>query len=316
MNLLASIPYRTFPEIHLGAVTLHTFGLIVAIGMLIGVTVTAAYVERRGISREIVYKLGVRFVLWGIVGARVAWVISHPSQIHSVVDVFAIWQGGLTFTGGFVAAAIAAVPVLRPLTSLERWRISDGIALGLAVGLAIGRIGCYAVGEHLGNATTFFLGVKYLGGATREGPLSINIVYHNTSLYEFLHLVVLAGLLALLLFKAKNLTPGTPMGIFCVWYGVARFSTDFLRAYDETVFGITAAQYLSVVLFFIGVWILATGSRRRDRFGADGAEVLQDEQGDSERRALDAESGPGASFQALLGYAVATGVALSVAVLV
>jgi len=60
---LASIPYRTFPEIHFGPFSLHTFGLIVAVGMFAGVMVTAAYAERRGISREIVYKLGMRFVV-------------------------------------------------------------------------------------------------------------------------------------------------------------------------------------------------------------------------------------------------------------
>jgi phosphatidylglycerol:prolipoprotein diacylglycerol transferase len=306
---LASIPYRTFPEIHLGPISLHTFGLIVAVGMFAGVMITAAYAERRGVSREIVYKLGVRFVVWGIIGARIAWVVSHPSQVHSLVDVIALWQGGLTFTGGFMAAAIAGVPILRRLPSVERWYLADGIALGLALGVGIGRIGCYAVGEHLGAPTSFFLGVRYLGGPTREGPLLVEVVYHNTAVYEFLHLMMLSALLAWLLFKMKDFTPGTAMGIFCLWYGVARFSTDFFRSYDQTKFGLTAAQYLCLVLVPIGIWILAT---RKKRFPG----VTAADDGGSAAGASDAAGRGGARFQSLGGYAVATGIALAVSVFV
>jgi len=288
--MLAAIPYHTFPSIRLGPVELHTFGLFVALGMFLGALVTTRYADRRGISREVVYKLAFRFVLWGIVGARVAWVLSHMSEIHSALDVVAVWQGGLTFTGGFIVAVVSAVPILRGLTPVQRWDIADGIALGLAVGVAIGRVGCYAVGEHLGKPTSFFLGVKYLGGVTREGPLVVGTVYHNTALYEFVHLVVLSALLAFLLFGWKRATPGTAMGVFCLWYGVARFATDFFRAYDESLFGLTAAQYLCLVLAPVGLWILATGRRRRARLES-GPESSPDPE--SAGGAADAEGGPG-----------------------
>ncbi len=265
-SLLAFIPYRTFPDIHLGPITLHTFGLFVGLGMFTGTLIAASYAARKGVPRDVVYKLGFRFVLWGIVGARIAWDVSHTSLIHSPVDLVAIWQGGLTFTGGFMASAISAYPVLKRLTSVERWFTADAIALGLTVGLALGRIGCYSVGEHLGHQTTFFLGVKYLGGVTREGPLIVGRVYNNTALYEFIHLVFLAGILWYLLYRWGKATPGTAIGIFCVWYGLARFSTDFRMAYDERCLGLTAAQYLCLLLAPAGIWVLARNRQRRERF--------------------------------------------------
>jgi phosphatidylglycerol---prolipoprotein diacylglyceryl transferase len=267
--MLASIPYRTYPTIEIGPVSLHTFGLIVAIGMLLGVWAAARYLERKGISRDEVYKLGFRLILWGVIGARLAWCLTHLDELSSPLEVFAIWEGGLTFTGGFIVAIAAAIPTFRKWTSPQRWNAVDGIALGLALGLGIGRIGCYLVGEHLGGPTSFFLGTKYLGGVTREGPLVVGQVIHNTSLYEFLHLMLLSLVLWLLLSRSAHLVPGTAMGIFCVWYGLARFGTDFLRAYDETVAGLTAAQYLSIVLFFVGVWLLATTGRRKARLASD-----------------------------------------------
>jgi len=263
--VLASIPYRTYPTIEIGPVNLHTFGLTVAIGMMLGIWAAARYLERRGISRDEVYKLGFKLILWGVVGARLAWALTHWDELSSPLEVFAIWEGGLTFTGGFLLAVIVALPTFRRWTSEQRWNAVDGIALGLALGVGIGRIGCYLVGEHLGGPTSFFLASKYLGGETREGPLVVGQVIHNTSTYEFLHLMALSLVLWLLLSRSQRLVPGTAMGIFCVWYGVARFGTDFLRAYDETVMGLTAAQYLSVVLLGVGIWILATTGRRRAR---------------------------------------------------
>lgn len=279
--MLASIPYRTYPTIEIGPVNLHTFGLTVAIGMMLGIWAAARYLERRGISRDEVYKLGFKLILWGVVGARLAWALTHWDELSSPLEVFAIWEGGLTFTGGFLLAVIVALPTFRRWTSEQRWNAVDGIALGLALGVGIGRIGCYLVGEHLGGPTSFFLASKYLGGETREGPLVVGQVIHNTSTYEFLHLMALSLVLWLLLSRSQRLVPGTAMGIFCVWYGVARFGTDFLRAYDETVMGLTAAQYLSVVLLGVGIWILATTGRRRARlaltWGASDSDIAHTE---------------------------------------
>ena len=267
-HFIASIPYRTFPEIPLGPIHLRTFGLFVGLAFLIGTWLAARAAEQRGIARDEIYRLGGWIVVGGIIGSRLAWVVSHPSDIHSPVDVVAVWRGGLTFTGGFIVAVIVVVPWIRRWSSPLRWAAADSISLGLAAGLMIGRIGCYSVGEHLGHPTSFFLGVRYLGGMTREGPLTIGVTYHNTALYEFLHMAALSAILYWMLRHRPPFPPGAEIGLFALWYGLARFGTDFLRAYDERVLGLTAAQWLCLVLIPAGVWILATGRRRRDRFDA------------------------------------------------
>jgi phosphatidylglycerol:prolipoprotein diacylglycerol transferase len=258
--MIGAIPYRTFPDIRLGPITLHTFGVFVGLGLAAGITIAAAYAARSGIEPRRVTRLATILAVVGFIGARIAWVLTHPSDIHSPLDVVAVWKGGLAFSGGFLAAAVVALVLLRPWPRAERWILADGIALGLAVGVAIGRIGCISVGEHLGHPTSFFLGWRYLGGATREGPLVVGAVYHNTAIYELLHLTVLAALLWFL--SRRGAPPGTLIGVFCVWYGLARFGTDFLRAYDDHVLGLTGAQWLCLVLVAVGSWILLTGRRR------------------------------------------------------
>ena len=263
--MLAAIPYHTFPQFHLGPLTIRSFGTLVGLGVIIGAWVAARDIERWGVSREDTYRLATRMVVGGIVGARITWVLTHLDQIHSPVDVIAIWNGGIQFSGGFIAAVIIGFPTFRTWGTKLRWRSLDGYAYGLTIGLAIGRIGCYSVGEHFGRTTDFFLGVTYRGGGTQEHfigsqPLVKGMTFHNTALYELIHLLVLFAIMYAIRARARRqgriLAPGTIIGLFVLWYGIARFLTDFVRVNDETVLGLTGAQWMSVVLVPVGLWIL------------------------------------------------------------
>lgn len=266
--MLAAIPYTTFPEIDLGFMEIRTFGLMVALGVMLGAIIAARLGERWGIPADDTIGLATRLVVAGVIGARITWVLINTDQIDSPIDVVAVWEGGLQFSGGFIAAIIVGFPTFTKWSKPTRWRMLDALALGLTVGLAVARVGAYSVGEHLGTASTsFFLATRYEGGDTREGPPEIGQVIHNTSLYELIHLVVLAAILWWIL--RQRPVPGSLIGWFCVWYGVARFGTDFLRGYDDTVAGLTGAQWMSVALVPTGLYILARVRRSLARAGYD-----------------------------------------------
>ncbi|HYD10292.1 MAG TPA: prolipoprotein diacylglyceryl transferase family protein [Acidimicrobiales bacterium] len=272
--MLAAIPYTTFPEIDLGFVQIRTFGLMVALGVFLGAWIAARMGERWGIPADDTISLATRLVIVGVIGSRLTWVATHWDQIDSPVDVIAVWEGGLQFSGGFIAAVLIGMPTFRKWSRLTRWRMLDGMALGLTVGLAFGRVGCYSVGEHLGSSTSFFLGTRFDGGSTRE-PIQVGDVIHHTALYEGLHLLVLALLLFLLL-RAKPVA-GSLIGWFCVWYGVARFGTDLLRVNDDTVLGLTGAQWMCVALVPAGLWILFKVRRTLARSDVDDVVDVEDE---------------------------------------
>ena len=259
--MLTAIPYTTFPEIEIGPLSLRTFGLVVAVGVLLGAWLAARYGEEFNVPRDTTYSLAMRMVLAGVIGSRITWVLSHPEEIESPIDVIAIWEGGLQFSGGFVFAVIAGYPVYRHWNRLTRWHSLDGYAYGLSIGLGIGRIGCYAVGEHFGSLTSFPLGVRYDGGSVREPllgtvPLAEGMVFHQTALYELMYMVVLFVLLSIVLYVRKPRPgPGVAMAIFTGFYGVARFTSDLLRVNDETVLGLTGAQYLCLALLPTSAWI-------------------------------------------------------------
>jgi len=255
--------FHTFPEIHLGPLTLYTFGLCVALGVLVGAYATSRRNKRFGISSDDTQATVMWLVLAGLVGARATWVATNWSQIKSPIDVIAVWEGGMQFSGGFVAALLVSPLVVRRLTvaGVPRLALLDSAALGLAFGEWIGRLGCIAVGEHLGGPTSFFLGWTYLGGTTRELGYAVGQTYHNTAIYEFLWLMPLIGLMLWL--DRRRVAPGQLLGTFMVGYAACRFGTDFLRINDKTALGLTGAQYMCALVLPFGIWLLVRKRRNQ-----------------------------------------------------
>lgn len=258
--LPAGIPFPTFPSISIGPLNLMTFGIFVALGVLAGVYVAARRNERFGIPRGETERVAIILVVIGFIGARLLWVITHWSEISSPVDIIAVWDGGLQFTGGFITAILVAPLVTRSWPKDRRWELLDGAVLGLAVGQMIGRLGCVAVGEHLGGPTDFFLGWTYTGGEVIEGPLEVGVTYHNAALYEFLWLIPI--ILVLLYLDRRRVPAGIMAGSFAVMYGTFRFLTDFVRINDRTLFGLTGAQYMTVGLTLFGIGVIWLALRR------------------------------------------------------
>ncbi|HKJ57184.1 MAG TPA: prolipoprotein diacylglyceryl transferase [Nitriliruptoraceae bacterium] len=273
-SVLAAIPYRTLPDFPLGPITIRTFGLMVALGIVIGAVIGSRYVANRGMDPEQYTALATRAVIIGLIGARLTWVLSHLDSIESPLDVIAVWEGGMQFSGGLLFGALAGWWFARGRFSrTQRWHIMDGTAVGLTVGLAVGRLGCMAVGEHFGGPTDFFLGMTYLGGGTVEA-VAVNETIHNTAFYEFLQLAVLGVIYAILLRIASDRQRPWPLGmlgtIFLIWYGTFRFITDTVRVNDERLAGLTGAQWACIGVVALGLWLLVTmGGRRASQEGRE-----------------------------------------------
>lgn len=257
--LLAAIPYTTYPEIG----PLKTFGLMTAIGVVLGIWYGAAYGERFGLHRDDAYRIGTRMVMAGVVGARLTWVLTHLDQIESPIDLIAVWDGGLQFSGGFIAAIAVGLPTFLKWNRIQRWQLLDGFAVAVLVGAAFGRLGCLSVGEHFGKRSDFFLATRYDGGPLREQELGIDsgvivqkgMSFLNPALYESITLFLLFGALWWLLEKRKP-SPGTVAGTFLIGYAVQRFTWDSLRVNDERVAGMTGAQWMCLAMVPIAIYIL------------------------------------------------------------
>jgi phosphatidylglycerol:prolipoprotein diacylglycerol transferase len=100
---LAAIPYRTFPSFTLGPITVRTFGIFVAIGILVGVWAFLRYARDRGLDTDALSRLAVWVVVLGLIGSRLLFVITRwDAFADRPLSVFAVWEGGLQFSGAFL----------------------------------------------------------------------------------------------------------------------------------------------------------------------------------------------------------------------
>lgn len=234
--------------LHIGPLTLHTYGLLVAIGIFLAIGVMRGTLGRRGISGDRVDSLAVLLIITGFLGARVAYFAVEEFQPfkNDPLSFFRIWEGGLVFYGG-VLGALAALWVYarRQQSGLIGW--TDALAPALLLGHAIGRLGCFAAGCCYGRPTESFLGVTF----THPDSLApLNVSLHPTQLYEAAGTFVL--FLIALPFSKRWTRPGSLTAFYLLSYGTLRFLIELLRGDDrgEFISGLSPSQWVAL---FLGV---------------------------------------------------------------
>lgn len=241
------LPYHSFISWKLGPFTIQSYGLMMAIGFLVGIYLFARRFKTEN-GRETAYNLGIIIIIAGILGSRLLYVLQNPGMVSGIIGFFSFWDGGLSWFGGFLGALIACAIYIR-LKGLDFWDTADRLAPSIAIGHAFGRIGCIlGDGGHVGKLTTMPWGFDVNGE-----------IRHVTAWYELVGLLVLFGLL--LLIGKRRWQKGFVFGAYMVGYGLIRFVSDFFRI-DPTYYGLTMAQYFCILLFLAGAGLMIAGALR------------------------------------------------------
>jgi phosphatidylglycerol---prolipoprotein diacylglyceryl transferase len=273
--VLAAISYHPLVHVKIGPLSISPHGVGIALGFLLGARLMLPTSRRKGISDEDVYRLLTRAAIGAIVGARIAYVINHVGDYSNPIEALEIWKGGISLLGGFLGAIGLALPEMRKLR-LSFWKVMDSAAPGMALGVIIGRIGDLIVADHLGKATSFFLGYKCPPvdvqtafpcnghGTNWAGPDRVpGLVVHQTALYDLILSLVLLGVLLWLRRRARY--DAFLITFFGAWYSVQRIIEDFLRE-DVRHFGLTGSQWTSVFFLMLCLWHVIF-VRRTPRWG-------------------------------------------------
>jgi phosphatidylglycerol:prolipoprotein diacylglycerol transferase len=294
--VLGAISYHPLVHIKLGPLAISPHGIGIAAGFLVGARLLVPRTRRLGVPDDDVYSMLSRAALGAIIGARLAYVVNHASDFHSVIDILKVWQGGISLLGGFFGAILLTMPAMRA-RNLSFWKLMDACAPAMALGVVVGRVGDLIVADHLGKTTTFFLG--YLcpaASVATASPCVPGTVVHQTALYDLLLTIPL--LLALLRLRRRARFDGFLIMVFGAWYGSQRVLEDFLRE-DVRRFGLTGSQMTALTTVTISLCWLAF-ARRTPKWGrwderAAAVDATDAESGDgpgSEPEATSADADP------------------------
>jgi phosphatidylglycerol:prolipoprotein diacylglycerol transferase len=244
----------------LGPLKVHWYGLMYLVGFA-GIWALSVWRTRRSdygwtpqqVSDAIFYG-----VLGTILGGRIGYVLFYnlPHYLANPLDVFKVWQGGMSFHGGLIGVILAMAWLMRKYRR-PFFSVADFFAPAVPIALATGRLGNFINQELWGRVTDGPFGMLFKTG----GPLP----RHPSQLYEFA-LEGVALFVILLVFARKPRPAGSVSGLFLIGYGVFRFLVEFVREPDAQlgfILGpLTMGQLLSAPMILIGAALMLWAYRR------------------------------------------------------
>lgn len=187
-----------------------------------------------------------------ILGGRLGYIVFYKAAhyLQHPAEIFAIWQGGMSFHGGFLGVLVAMFLFNRKYP--QNWlKTMDFVAPLVPIGLGAGRMGNFINGELWGRQTDGPFGMIF--------PQVDQFPRHASQLYEF----ALEGLLLfviLWLFSRRQKPIGAISALFLIGYGSFRFIVEYTRQPDDFLglleLGLSMGQWLSLPMVLIGIWML------------------------------------------------------------
>lgn len=247
-----------------GKFELHSYGVMLALSFLLGIMLASHRARKLGVEVQHILDLSVYIILAAVVGSRLAYILFHLSDYRTVLDMFAIWQGGATLYGGLLLAIVVSY-LFAARHGISFWLLADVIAPSIALGMVFTRIGCFLSGCCFGAPTTVPWGVIFPptspAGVYARSVATGAVALHPTQLYaSFASLVIVLLLLVLERRLPRN---GGVFGAFLVLYGIDRFTVDCFRFYESNMIalGLSLNQLLSIALVLLGVILLVKRAR-------------------------------------------------------
>jgi len=237
------------PYLHFGPLSIPTFGLMVATGLLVASYILQADFRRRGIRSDAFLIIGIAG-LAGIAGARLYHVLESPSEFFADPWPLLISRFGFAWFGGFLGG-FGALLILSRREKIPTLTFLDACSPAAAVGYAIGRIGCLLSGDgDYGIPTSLPWGMSFPNGVV---PTTERV--HPTPLYEFFVWMLIAYVLWRM--GGRELEKKRAAGVvFCAYLvltGIARFLVEIIRLNPRSFFGMSNAQAASVASVLLGI---------------------------------------------------------------
>jgi phosphatidylglycerol:prolipoprotein diacylglycerol transferase len=237
------------PEIHLGPLTIQTFGICFAMGFLAAAGIIARRFRELGKPAEWTWELTFSVMVGGLVGSRLDYLLENWHKVSGDLLGNLFSGSGLIWYGGVIGGALGAV-IWGWRRDWLGWQLPDLACIPLALGYAIGRIGCQLSGDgDYGIHSKLPWAMAY-----PKGTVPTDVKVHPTPIYE----TVSMGLVALALWSLRDrLGGGRLFALYLVLAGVERFLVEFVRRNHEVALGLTVPQLFSVAMVAGGIALAA-----------------------------------------------------------
>lgn len=223
----------------IGHYSITTFGMFIAIGILVGYLITIKEAKRKKFPIDPLTDLILYVIIFGIIGARLYYVLAFNLDyyLNNLGKIVAVWDGGLSIQGALIGGGIVALVYTR-IKKINLWKTADIMAPGIILGQAIGRVGCDVFGVVMKN--------DYFWGVLSDGNL-----LHPAQIYESLLNYILFGVLWARRKSVKY--DGQLFFTYLIGFSINRFIVELFRTNPMFIEPFTVAHATSVALIIISI---------------------------------------------------------------
>lgn len=248
----------------IGKLSVYTYGFMIAVGFLVGVTLAKREGRRVGEDPDRIMDLCFYLLIAAIVTSRLFYVVTTPEIFLSdPLEIFRIWKGGLVFYGAFIGAMLTIVIYLRKYKR-PLWKTLDILAPSVAIGHFFGRIGCFFAGCCYGKQCALPWAVTF---SHPESLAPTGTPLHPTQLYSALNNLMIFGILCF--FRTRKKFDGQLFWTYVMVYGITRSVIEIFRGdfRGEVYFGVLSVSQLIGGTFAIIALIMLILFRKRSSGG-------------------------------------------------
>lgn len=261
--LVLTIPPPPFRDIELGGLTLHGYGLVMGIALVVAIAVCEWGLRKQHVDASRFTGLALVSILAGFVGARLYHVASEPTRFwNAPEDIVKVWEGGLGIYGAIIVGAAVGL-WLAPRFDIPRRAVADAAVPAIFFAQAIGRLGNYLNQELFGRPFDGAWALEVDPERRPDGYVDA-ATFHPTFLYELLGTLALGVLFLVLLVRWTSRTPGILAPLWLAGYSAVRLVVEPMRIDDAHEWlGVRQNVWVAGVLLAVGL-ITAALMRRRD----------------------------------------------------
>ena len=239
------------------------YSLLILIGVIIAYFLIKTESNRFQLKGEFVFNLMFWTIIFGIVGARLYYVLFNLSYYKdNLSEIIKVWNGGLAIHGGLIAGLLIIVFYCNKY-KVNTKKVLDIVVPAVILGQAIGRWGNFFNGEAFGGIVEYktLVNMKFIPQFVIDN-MEINGAYHLPMFY-FESLACLIGFIAILIIRRRPyVKKGQIFGTYLLWYGVIRIIIEIFRTDSLMLFNAKVAQIVSVLMIIVGFYLIAVQARK------------------------------------------------------
>jgi len=255
-----------FNDIHIGPVTLHMYGLMIAIGFASALLICSRRGKKQGLDEDIIFGIFINAIVGALVGCRLLYYIVELDEIIKNPSILWNFKNGYVVYGGIIGGILFNYVYCR-IKKVYFLSYFDLVMPSVAIAQGFGRIGCFCAGCCYGRETASWFGITFHNSGFAPNGVKLLPTQLISSAFDFIF-----GLL-LIAYSNRHPKKGRTAAVYLMGYGVGRFVIEFFRNdFRGSIGPFSTSQLISFAIVFVGIVLYITMGKAKS---VETAEVIE-----------------------------------------